>query len=52
MKNLAGSPKYQKIQKRLKNALLDKLKVLDDSNPIGTENGFLSSRQKKGKKNQ
>ena len=52
MKNLAGSPKYQKIQKRLKNALLDKLKVLDDSNPIGTENGFLSSRQIKGKKNQ
>jgi N-sulfoglucosamine sulfohydrolase len=41
MKNLAGNPKYQKIQKKLKNALLAKLKALGDSEPISTEKGFV-----------
>ena len=47
MKNLAGNPKYQKIQKKLKNALLAKLKALGDSEPISTEKGFVSTGQKK-----
>ena len=48
MKNLAGNPKYQKIQKKLKNALWAKLKALGDSEPISTEKGFVSTGQKKG----
>ena len=51
IENLAGDPKYQKIEKKLKNALLAKLKTLGDSDPISTEKGFISTNPKKGKKN-
>ena len=51
MNNLAGIPQYQKIQRRLKNALMAKLKELGDGNPIDTEQGFVSVGSKKGKKN-
>ena len=50
MENLAGDPKYQKIQRKLKNALLAKLKTLGDSDPISTEKGFISTGPNKGKK--
>ena len=51
MENLEGDPKYQKIERRLKNALLTKLQALGDSDPISTEKGFISTNPKKGKKN-
>tara|TARA_X000000950_G_C13426894_1_gene462427 strand:- start:83 stop:394 length:312 start_codon:yes stop_codon:yes gene_type:complete len=51
MNNLAGIPQYQKIQRRLKNALMAKLKELGDGNPIDTEQGFVSVGSKKAKKN-
>lgn len=51
MENVADDPKYQKIQRKLKNALLAKLKALGDSDPISTEKGFVSNGPKKGKKN-
>jgi uncharacterized sulfatase len=51
MENVASDPKYQKIHKKLKNALLAKLKALGDSDPISTEKGFISTGPKKGKKN-
>ena len=51
MENVADDPKYQKIQRKLKNALLAKLKALGDSDPISTEKGFVSTGPKKGKKN-
>ena len=51
MKNLAGSAKHKKVQRRLKSALMAKLKELEDSNPINTEMGFVSVGGKKGKKN-
>ena len=51
MENVAYDIKYQKIQRKLKNALLAKLKALGDSDPISTEKGFVSNGPKKGKKN-
>ena len=51
MENLAGDRKFQKIERKLKNALLAKLKALGDSDPISTEKGFISTNPKKGKKN-
>ena len=51
MENLAGDPNYQKIQRKLKNALMAKLKALGDNDPISTEKGFISTNPKKGKKN-
>ena len=51
MNNLVGNPKHQKVQRRLKTALMGKLKELEDSNPIDTEKGFVSVGGKKGKKN-
>ena len=51
MENVAYDIKYQKIQRKLKNALLAKLKALGDSDPISTEKGFVSNDPKKGKKN-
>ena len=51
MKNLAGSAKHKKVQRRLKSALMAKLKEVEDSNPINTEKGFVSVGSKKGKKN-
>jgi len=51
MNNLADDPKHQKVQSRLKSALMAKLKELDDSNPITTEKGFVSVSLKKSKKN-
>jgi uncharacterized sulfatase len=51
MENLAGDSNYQKIQRKLKNALMAKLKALGDNDPISTEKGFISTNHKKGKKN-
>jgi uncharacterized sulfatase len=51
MNNLADDPNHQKVQSRLKSALMAKLKELDDSNPITTEKGFVSVSLKKSKKN-
>jgi hypothetical protein len=51
MNNLADDPNHQKVQSRLKSALIAKLKELDDSNPITTEKGFFSVSVKKSKKN-
>jgi len=51
MNNLADDPNHQKVQSRLKSALMAKLKELDDSNPITTEKGFVSVSVKKSKKN-
>jgi uncharacterized sulfatase len=51
MKNVAGEPNYQKIQMKLKDALMAKLKALGDRDPISTEKGFVSTVSKKGKKN-
>ena len=51
MENLAGDPNYQKIQRKLKHALMAKLKALGDSDPISTEKGFISTNPKKSKKN-
>ena len=51
MNNLADDPNHQKVQSRLKSALMAKLKELDDSNPITTEKGFFSVSVKKSKKN-
>ena len=51
MENLAGDPNYQKIQDRLKKALMVKLSDLNDSNPIQTENNFILINQKKKKTN-
>ena len=48
--NLAGSPKHQKIQRELKQALMRKLKELADGNPIDTEKRFVLTDRKKGKK--
>ena len=51
MENVAGDPNYQKIQVKLKNALMAKLKAVGDRDPITTENGFISTVSKKCKKN-
>jgi uncharacterized sulfatase len=51
MKNVAGEPNYQKIQMKLKDALMAKLKALGDRDPISTEKGFVSTVSRKGKKN-
>ena len=51
MENVAGDPNCQKIQMKLKNALMAKLKALGDRDPISTEKGFVSTVSKKGKKN-
>ena len=51
IKNLAGHPGYQKIQKRLQTALIAKLTELGDDNPIATEKGFASVNSKKAKQN-
>jgi uncharacterized sulfatase len=48
--NLAGSPKHQKIQRELKQALMTKLKELGDGNPIDTEKRFVLTGRKKSKK--
>jgi len=51
MKNVAGEPNYQKIQMKLKDALMAKLKALGDRDPVSTEKGFVSTVSRKGKKN-
>jgi len=51
MVNLTGDSKYLKIQKKLKDALLAKLKALGDSDPMSTEKRFVSTDPKRGKKN-
>jgi arylsulfatase A-like enzyme len=51
MVNLTGDSKYLKIQKKLKDALLAKLKALGDSDPMSTEKRFVSNDPKRGKKN-
>ena len=48
--NLARSPKHQKIQRELKQALMTKLKELGDGNPIDTEKRFVLTGRKKSKK--
>ena len=51
MVNLTGDSKYLKIQKKLMDALLAKLKALGDSDPMSTEKRFVSTDPKRGKKN-
>ena len=50
MDNKADVPDYQKIQKRLRKALMAKLKELGDENPIQTEKNFVLTAPKKKKK--
>ena len=47
MVNLTGDSKYLKIQKKLKDALLAKLKALGDSDPMTTEKRFVSNDKKR-----
>jgi uncharacterized sulfatase len=51
MVNLTGDSRYLKIQKKLMDALLAKLKALGDSDPMSTEKRFVSNDPKRGKKN-
>jgi len=51
MVNLTGDSRYLKIQKKLMDALLAKLKALGDSDPMSTEKRFVSTDPKRGKKN-
>ena len=50
MDNKADVPDYKKIQKRLRKALMAKLKELGDENPIQTEKNFVLTAPKKKKK--
>lgn len=50
MDNKADVPDYKKIQKRLRKALMAKLKELGDENPIQTEKNFVITAPKKKKK--